>query len=156
MGPNSAPSRTCNSGITQKMRCKEPPCPETIFRFGVLQLRLHRFETMHVEVVAFKVGYLNILQDRVCALFILQAEAVRIVVVQFGLLWLEVHEFSLVELRARRPRCKREQDALVRIMISFLPLRSRCPEDPAMYDLFQPQRNATELPVPVCRNIDPV
>jgi len=54
------------------------PCPETIFRFGVLQLRLHRFEILHFEVVASKVGYLNILQDRVCALFILQAKAVRI------------------------------------------------------------------------------
>ena len=80
------------------MQCNEPPCPETIFRFGVLQLRLHWFETIHLEVVASEVGYLNILQDRVCALFTLQAKAVRIVLVQFGVLWLEVHEFSLVEL----------------------------------------------------------
>jgi hypothetical protein len=74
--------------------------PKTIFRFGVLQFRLHRFERLHLEVVASEVGYLNMLQDRVCALFILQAKAVRIVEVQFGLLWLAVHEFSLVELRA--------------------------------------------------------
>jgi hypothetical protein len=50
----------------------------SIFRFGVLQLRLHRCETIHLEVVASKAGYLNILRDRVCALFILQAKAVRI------------------------------------------------------------------------------
>jgi hypothetical protein len=101
LGTQFGPSRTGNPGNhTKNTQCNEPPCPETIFRFGVLQLRLHRFETMHFEVVASKVRYLNILQDRVCALFILQAKAVRIVVVQFGLLWLEVHEFSLVELRA--------------------------------------------------------
>jgi hypothetical protein len=38
-------------------------------------------------------------------------------------------------------------------MISFLPLRSRCPEDLTIYDLFQSHRNATELLVPVCRNV---
>jgi len=41
-------------------------------------------------------------------------------------------------------------------MISFLPLRSRYNEDLTIYDLFQPHRNATELPVPVCRNVYPV
>ena len=68
------------------------------FRFGVLQWRLHRFETIHLEVIGSEVGYVNILQDRVCALFTLQAKAVRNVLRYFGLLWLEVHEFSLVEL----------------------------------------------------------
>jgi hypothetical protein len=71
--------------ITQKMQRNEPPCPETIFRFGVLQLRMYRFETMHFEVIASKVGYLNKPQDRVCVLFILQAKAVRIAILQSGL-----------------------------------------------------------------------
>jgi hypothetical protein len=44
-----------------------PAYLETIFRFGVLQLWLHRFERLHLEVVASKVGYLNILQDCICA-----------------------------------------------------------------------------------------
>jgi hypothetical protein len=78
MGPNSAPPGWATPKSHKKMQCNEPPFPEAIFRFGVLQLRLHRFETIYFEVVASKVGYLNILQDRVCALFILQAKAVRI------------------------------------------------------------------------------
>ena len=84
----------------QRITLGEQAYPEIIFRFGVLQLRLHRIEGMHLEVVASEVGYLNILQGRVCALFILQAKAVRIALLQFGLHWLKVHEFSLVELRA--------------------------------------------------------
>jgi len=55
-----------------KMQCNELPVSlETIFRFGVLRLRLHRFETIHLEVVTSKVRYLNILQDHVYALFTL-------------------------------------------------------------------------------------
>jgi len=73
--------RTGNPEITQKKQLRN-----SIFRFGVLQLRLHWFETIHLEVVASEVGYLNILQDCVCALFTLQAKTVRIVVVYFGLL----------------------------------------------------------------------
>ena len=77
-----------------------PAYLETIFRFGVLQLRLHWFEKPHLEVVASKVGYLNILQDCICALFILQAKVDRVLAGQCRLLWLEVHESKLVELRA--------------------------------------------------------
>jgi hypothetical protein len=69
--PNSAPPGRATPEITQKMQCNEPPCPETVFRFGVLQLQLYRFEITHFEVVATKVGYLDILQNRMCALFIL-------------------------------------------------------------------------------------
>jgi hypothetical protein len=66
------PPRRVNPEITPKCSATNHPAYlETIFRFGVLQLRLHRFERLHLEVVASKVGYLNMLQDRVCALFIL-------------------------------------------------------------------------------------
>jgi hypothetical protein len=52
------------------------PC--NYFRFGVLQLRVGRFETLHLEVITSAVQYLSILQDSVCALFIVQAKVVRI------------------------------------------------------------------------------
>jgi hypothetical protein len=78
MEPNSAPPGQATPENHTKNAVHEPPCPETIFKFEVLQLQLYRFETMHFEVVASKVGYLNILQDRIYALFILQAKAVRI------------------------------------------------------------------------------
>jgi hypothetical protein len=41
----------------------------TIFRFGVLQLRVDRVERLHLQVIAFEVYYFNILQDNVHALF---------------------------------------------------------------------------------------
>jgi hypothetical protein len=85
LGPQFGPSSTGRAtpeshknGTTQSVSFSK-----LYFRFRVLQLRLHRFKTIHLEVVVSEVGYLNILQDRVCALFILQAKAVRIVVVQF-------------------------------------------------------------------------
>ena len=107
LGPNSAPQAQDGQPRKSHKKCSATNHPVSkltsklyfsIFRFGVLQLRLHRFETIHREVVTSELEYLNILQDRVCALFALQAKAVRIVVIQFELLWLEVHEFGLEEL----------------------------------------------------------
>jgi hypothetical protein len=47
---------------------------ETIFRFGVLQLRVEqqrvdRVEILHPRVIAFELYYFNILQDSVRALY---------------------------------------------------------------------------------------
>jgi hypothetical protein len=64
--------------------------PITIFRFGVLQLRVDRVERQHLKVIAFEVYSLNILQDNVRALFMLQAKVGRVLVGQCRLLWLEV------------------------------------------------------------------
>jgi hypothetical protein len=54
--------------------------PKTIFRFGVLQLRVGRVEILHLKVIASKVYYFNILQVNVRALFILQAKVLLVVV----------------------------------------------------------------------------
>jgi len=35
--------------------------PKTIFRFGVLQLRVGRIKILHPKVIAFEVYYFNIL-----------------------------------------------------------------------------------------------
>jgi hypothetical protein len=58
---------------------------ETIFRFGVLQLRVEllrveqlrvdRVKILHPRVIASELHYFNMLQDSVRALFILQARA---------------------------------------------------------------------------------
>jgi len=73
--------------------------PQAILRFGVLQLRVHRFRRLHFRVLRSKVQHLHILQDGVRALFLLQAKVIRVVVTQFGLLWLKVLEFGLLQLR---------------------------------------------------------
>jgi hypothetical protein len=54
--------------------------PKTIFRFGVLQLRVGRVEILHPRVIASEVYYFNILQVSVRALFILQAKVLLVAV----------------------------------------------------------------------------
>jgi hypothetical protein len=75
---------------------------ETIFRFGVLQLRVDGVEIVHLRVIASEVYYFNILQDNVRALFILQAKVGRVLVGQCRLLWLEVEIFRIIKLRTHR------------------------------------------------------
>lgn len=61
LGPNSALTLQRNHHVVKQAYAGN------IFRLGVLQLRLHRFEITHLEVVASRVGYLKVLQDRIYA-----------------------------------------------------------------------------------------
>jgi hypothetical protein len=61
---------------------------ETIFRFGVLQLRVGRVEILHPRVIASEVHNFNILQNSVRALFIRQARVLSAVVLELRVLGL--------------------------------------------------------------------
>jgi len=56
----------------------------TIFRSGVLQLRVDQVDILHYRVIGPEVHYFNILQDSIRALFILQARALSAIVLQLG------------------------------------------------------------------------
>src|SRR5882757_5931053 len=48
-------------GATNHPVSKLAHCEYFFYRFGVLRLRLHRFETIYLEVAASDVGHLNVL-----------------------------------------------------------------------------------------------